>query len=867
MSGFTPMIEQYRSIKKEYAVCILFFRLGDFYEMFFEDAEIASRALEIVLTGRDGGREEKIPMCGVPYHAANNYIGKLLEKGYRVAICDQVEDPKQAKGIVKREVTRVVTPGTALEEAWLKDDNNYLVAVVIGDSQAALAYVDISTAEFGTCQFTGTDYTGQLRDELTRLKPSECLVSQWSGDSLLLTGDELKNMLITELAPEFFTKEQAREQLERHFGRSIIAASGLNDMPEALQAAGAILGFIEKTQKTSMNHLKYIRTYEVNDYMNIDRASRRNLELTASMRDGQTAGSLLGVIDRTRTGMGRRQLRSWLDRPLLDCRRINERLDAVEELLKKRLMRENLQDLLASIRDLERIAARVGAGIVNPRETLALKACLESVPALRNVGTGVESPLLMALFNLDQMPDLLAILDQSIDDNAPISTKDGGIIKEGYDEMVDELRKIAFAGDKWLIDYEAQEKERTGIKSLKVGYNKVFGYYIEITKSNLQQAPQEYVRKQTLVNAERFITEELKKFENEVLGAKEKLYSLEQSIFDEIRRKLQGYIEPIQTLGMQIAQLDVVACLAETAFLKDYHRPEVMPSGPISIKGGRHPVVESALGELRFVPNDTHLDPEGERLGIITGPNMGGKSTYLRQVALIAVLAQMGSFVPADEARIGLVDRLFTRVGASDDLAAGQSTFMVEMSETANIIRNLSPRSLVLLDEIGRGTSTFDGMSIARAIAEYLSNVDKARILFATHYHELTDLADKFRAAFNLCVSVKESGEEVVFLKKVMPGRADKSYGIHVARLAGLPNVITDRAEQILNHLEETREQDQHNREIMQQSLFEETNHPIIEALGDIDINNMTPVEALTLLQEWKKSISQPKGGLRLVRG
>ncbi|MGE5416955.1 MAG: DNA mismatch repair protein MutS [Acidobacteriota bacterium] len=867
MSGFTPMIEQYRSIKKEYADCILFFRLGDFYEMFFEDAEVASRALDIVLTGRDGGKTEKIPMCGVPYHAANNYIGKLLEKGYRVAICDQVEDPRLAKGIVKREVTRVVTPGTALEEAWLKDDNNYLVAVVIGEAQAALACVDISTAEFSTCQFAGADFVAQLCDELTRIKPAECLVSQWSGDSLLLTGEELKNMLVTELPPEVFSKEQAREKLERHFGRDAIAASGLKDMTEALQAAGAILGFIEKTHKTSMNHLKYIRTYEVNDYMNIDRASRRNLELTTSMRDGQTAGSLLGVIDRTRTGMGRRQLRSWLERPLLDCRRINERMDAVEELLSKRLLRENLQDMLATIRDLERIAARVGAGIVNPRETLALKACLESIPTIRNIGADSESPLLMALFNLDQLPDLLEILDQAIDENAPISTKDGGIIKEGYDETVDELRTIAFAGDKWLLDYEAQEKERSGIKSLKVGYNKVFGYYIEITKSNLQQAPPEYVRKQTLVNAERYITDELKKFENEVLGAKDKLYSLEQSLFDEVRKKLQGFIEQIQTLAMQIAQLDVVACLAETAFLNDYHRPEVLPAGPINIKGGRHSVVENALGEMRFVPNDTHLDPEGERLGIITGPNMGGKSTYLRQVALIAVLAQMGSFVPADEARIGLVDRLFTRVGASDDLAAGQSTFMVEMSETANIIRNLSPRSLVLLDEIGRGTSTFDGMSIARAIAEYLANIDRVRILFATHYHELTDMAEKYQAVFNLCVSVKESGDEVVFLKKVLPGRADKSYGIHVARLAGLPNVITDRAEQILDHLEDTREQDQHNREILQQSLFEEANHPIIEALGEIDINNMTPVEALTLLQEWKKAVSQPKSGLRLVRG
>lgn len=867
MSGLTPMMEQYRQIKKEYEDCILFFRLGDFYEMFFTDAEVASRELDIVLTSRDGGAE-RVPMCGVPYHAASTYIGRLLEKGYRVAICDQVEDPKLARGIVKREVTRVITPGTALEEGWLKEDNNFLASVVIEDSACGLAYVDVSTGEFAVCQFDGADAVDKLKDELYRLRPAECLVARWSGDGHIFSNEDIKAGVITEIAPEMFDINDAREKLTRQFGRNALAAAELDDRKEAIQAAGAILSFLEETQKTMMNHIRHIRTYRVDEAMVIDRASRRNLELTANLRDGKTEGSLLWVLDKTRTSMGRRQLRAWLEKPLMDCRRIEERLDAVEELVTDGFLRADLQAHLGFMRDLERLAARIGAGMINPREVLALSNCLQKVPEIKETGSRVKSPLLITLFNLNELGSLREFLEKAIDEKAPVSVRDGGIIKSGYNQQVDELRRIAFAGDQVLLEYESRERERTGIKSLKVGYNKVFGYYIEVTKANLAQVPPDYIRKQTLVNAERFITDELKHFETEVLSARERLSALEEELFNEIRNHLLRYVEDIQTLAMQLAQLDVLAALAEAAVANNYKRPSLTPHGPIIIKGGRHPVVEKSLKDTRFVPNDTRLDPDGERIAVITGPNMGGKSTYLRQVALITIMAQMGSFVPADEAVIGLVDRLFTRVGASDDLSGGQSTFMVEMSEVANIVRYLTPRSLVLLDEVGRGTSTFDGMSIARAIAEYMASYPGVRVLFATHYHELTDLADQFDSVINLCVSVKESGEDVIFLKKVLGGKADKSYGIHVARLAGLPPVITERAARILEQLEESRSRPAPKPVPVQQSLFGDEGHPVLEALKELNVNQLTPLEALNLLEKWQKMLAKGDGrSLRVVRG
>ncbi len=858
MSGFTPMIEQYRSIKKEYADCILFFRLGDFYEMFFEDAEIASRELDIVLTARESG-QHRIPMCGVPYHAANTYIKRLLDRGFRVAICDQVEDPKLAKGIVQREVTRVVTPGTALDETWLTEDNNFLAALVLNEDTAGFAYVDLLTGEFGACQLSGTRVRAGLMDEVARIRPAECLVPMWSSQEVQsMLGDEFPGILITEVDPAHFSQENAYPKLEKYFGNDIDSISRLKERREASSAAGALLGFIEETQRGVMSQLQRISVYQTSDYLGLDRATRSNLELTSNLRDGKKDGTLLAVLDRTRSSMGRRKLRAWLEQPLLDKNLINDRLDAVEELLKRREDREELQSILQRLRDIERIGGKIGAGVVNPRELLALKASLEEIPLLKKMGTAFQSRMLVELFDLDEMAATRGLIASAIDENAPANLREGGTIKEGYHPEVDRLRQIAFKGEKWLLDYEQAEKERTGIKSLKVGFNKVFGYYLEVTKANLSQVPADYIRKQTLVNAERYITEELKRYENEVLGAKERLIALEQELFANIRKTLQNDIEAIQKLSQQIAQIDALASLAQVAFENRYNRPVVTSTGPIRIRGGRHPVVEQYLGRPRFVPNDADLDPGGSRIGIVTGPNMGGKSTFLRQVALIVIMAQMGSFVPAEEAEIGLADNIFTRVGASDDISTGKSTFMVEMNEVANILRNATSRSLIILDEVGRGTSTYDGMSIARALAEYLVNIDGIRVLFATHYHELTDL-DKFPGVFNLCVSVKESGDDVIFLHKVLPGKADKSYGIHVARLAGLPQAVTQRAEEILDTLEIKNPKPVP----LQLSLFGDEEDPVIDAIKSLDINRLTPLEALNLIHEWQQMLN-PSGKQRI---
>lgn len=863
MSGFTPMMEQYRAVKKEYADCILFFRLGDFYEMFFEDAETASRELEIVLTARDGGAA-KVPMCGVPYHAADTYIGRLLEKGFRVAICDQVEDPKDAKGIVRREVTRVVTPGTALEEAWVKNERNYLLCVITGERQAGIAFVDLSTGEFGVCQFEGQAWQAELQDEFARLKPTECLVPRWDQDTQDIAGiGDSRGLVITEVDPELFSKDQARRKLAGHFGPTALALSGLSEMEEALRAAGAILAFIETTQRTVMDHIRHIKTYQMNDFMGIDKSSRRNLELTATLREGKKEGSLLAVLDHTRTVMGRRTLRAWLDQPLLDKQRIDERQDAVQELLAQREQREALQECLGHIRDLERIAAKIGAGMVNPRECLALVAALQKIPEIKDIGRQFHAPLLQLLFNLDEMADLSVYIEHAIDEQAPAITRDGGMIKTGYHDEVDALKKLAYQGDQWLIDYERSQKEATGIKTLKVGFNKVFGYYIEISRASAKEVPSDYVRKQTLVNAERFITDELKHFENEVLGAKEKLLRLELALYGEIKEYLRKYIEPIQTLAMMLAQLDTLSSLAEAAFLYGYNRPVIAKNGGIIIKGGRHPVVERVLDFKRFVPNDVTLEGGKERIGIVTGPNMGGKSTFLRQTALIVIMAQMGSFVPAEHAVIGIVDRVFTRVGAGDDLAAGQSTFMMEMVEVASILRYATNRSLVLLDEVGRGTSTYDGMSLARAIVEYLADRKGPMVLFATHYHELTDLAVSHSAVFNLCVVVKESDDEVIFLKKVIPGKADKSYGIHVAQMAGLPGEVTERAKHILAGLQQTGSTGSRNEMPLQPSLFGDDSGLIMEAIKQLDLNRLTPLQALNAIQEWQELLLAEEIGIR----
>jgi len=859
------MIEQYRTIKKEYADCILFFRLGDFYEMFFEDAETASRELDIVLTARDGG-QRKVPMCGVPYHAMGNYIRRLLEKGYRVAICDQVEDPKQAKGIVQRQVTRVVTPGTALDDTWLTEDHNYLAALVLNGDKAGLAYLDILTGDFRACQLQGAKVRTQIGDELARIKPSECLVPRWSDLGVKdIFRDELEQVVITEVDLESFDKTSAYLLLDRSFNGNQSVVRELLDKPEAAIAAGALLEFIERTQKAVMSHLRPPAVYQIFNYLGLDRTSRRNLELTCNLRDGKREGSLLGVLDRTRTAMGRRNIRAWLEQPLLDAEAIEERLDAVEELLNQRGLREDVQSLLLRFRDIERIAGKIGAGVVSPRELLALLSSLEAIPELKLAGAAVKSSRLRSLFDMDDFISTRDLIRRAIDENAPAHLRDGGVIKAGFHERVDELRELAFAGEKWLLAYEQTERERSGIKSLKVGFNRVFGYYLEVTKANLDQVPPDYIRKQTLANAERYITEELKRYENEVLGARDRLIALEQDLFAQIRQALQGVIADLQTLSAQIAEIDTLASLAQVAFENYYRRPRINPRGPLVVKGGRHPVVEKYLGESRFVPNDISLDPDGSRIGIVTGPNMGGKSTFLRQAALIVIMAQMGSFVPAEDAEIGLVDHIFTRVGASDDLSTGKSTFMVEMVEVANILRNSTPRSLIILDEVGRGTSTYDGMSIARALAEHLAGMEGVRVLFATHYHELTDLAEKNPPIFNLCVSVKESGDEVIFMRKVLPGKADKSYGIHVARLAGLPGAVTARAEQILESLEETRARTAVR--TVQPRLFDEEEHPIVDAVKSIEINNLTPLEALNLINAWKKMLTSAEAGRKRAKG
>ncbi len=847
------MMEQYRNIKKEYADCILFFRLGDFYEMFFSDAEVASRELDIVLTSRDGGGI-KVPMCGVPHHAYANYVGKLLEKGYRVAICEQVEDTRQAKGLVDREVIRVITPGTAMEEAWISEDNNYLAAIVMNGDKSGLAFLDILTGDFQACQLEGERVRNELRDELARLNPTECLIPRWVMDAYAEVLDEnLSHTLLTEVDPEYFTLSGAMERIEKYYQGSSLTTE-LRSNPEAATASGALLAFVESTQKLTLSHLRPITLYQPASYLGMDRNSRLNLELVANLRDGSRQGSLIGELDFTRTSMGRRLLRVWIEHPLLDTKLIERRLGAVEELLDNRTVREDLSAELAKVRDIERIAGKIGVGLVNPRELLALKSCLESVPELKHQGISLTSPLVRDLLDMNEVPSARDLIAAAIDDSAPALMKDGGVIKPGFNLGIDELRRIAFESDQWLVDYEQKERVRSGIKSLKIGYNRVFGYYLEVTRSNAGQVPADYTRKQTLVNAERFITEELKLFENEILGARERLMAMEQEVYLEIRTSLKEDIEAIQGLAGKLAGLDALISLAQAAFANRYTRPGIKPRGAIVIKGGRHPVVEKMLTDYRFVPNDCLLDPSGRRLGIVTGPNMGGKSTYLRQVALIVIMAQMGSFVPADEADIGIVDQVFTRIGASDDLSSGKSTFMVEMVEVANIVRHSTSRSLLILDEIGRGTSTYDGMSIARALAEYLASNEGVRALFATHYHELTDLADKFDSVFNLCVSVKESGEEVIFLRRVIPGKADKSYGIHVAKLAGIPREITRRAEIILEGLE-----DQSINPVnvtVQPSLFEEE-HPVVDAVRAADVNRLTPLEALNLINEWKNILAR----------
>ncbi len=869
MTKLTPMMQQYKAIKEEYPDCILFFRLGDFYEMFFEDAEIAAQVLEIVLTARDAGSGVRVPMCGVPYHAADTYASRLIAKGYRVAICEQVEDPNTAKGLVKREVVRVITPGTITDLSMLEaGENNNLVALAESESSIGLAVIDVSTGDFQVTELSGQEAPSQVISELFRLRPAECLIPAWSHHESLLYefADKVQNVVFTQMDPAYYQYAEGEKRLKDFFGVEDLSELGLEEWPAAVVAASVLLVFLETTCRAQLKHLCRIRRYQPREFLGLDVNTRRSLELTHSIRDGRKDGSLLAVLDCCRTPMGRRLLKRWLEQPLVDVPSINERLDAVEEMHGSYALRESIRERLGDIQDIERLAGRVGSGAVNPRELLGLKNSLASLPALRGFLPQVKSSLLRRALDLDLMEDVHDLLDSALNEEAPVSVREGGIIRSGYNNEVDELRKVAFEGREWLLEYEQKERERTGIKSLKVGFNRVFGYYIEVTKPNVPLVPPHYVRKQTLVNGERFITEDLKRFEEKVLSAREKLAALEQELFQELRERVVLHLSRLQRVARALAELDVITCLAEVAFRYNYVRPVVDDSGIIFIKNGRHPVVERSLVGESFVPNDTFIGSEERRLAIITGPNMGGKSTYMRQVALITILAQMGSFVPASQARIGVVDRVFTRIGASDDLAGGQSTFMVEMLEVAHILKGATPRSLIILDEIGRGTSTFDGMSIAQAILEFIAKEIRAKTLFATHYHELTGLEEVLPGIFNLSVSVKESSGTVVFLKKVIPGRADKSYGIHVAGLAGLPEAVVERANEILEGLEGKKETpkpgaEEGAKKVVQLALFQEE-HPVVEEIRLLDIDNITPREALQLLYRWqgKLSASGPKG-------
>lgn len=854
MAGYTPMIEQYLNIKREHRDAILFFRLGDFYEMFFEDAQTASRELDIVLTARDGG-DAKIPMCGVPHHAANNYIARLIGKGHKVAICDQVENPKQAAGIVRREVTKIITPGTILDDSMLDEGkNNYLAAVVDEDGLIGLAYIDVSTGSFSVTEMSGPESKSWLDAELQRLEPAECLLPAGSSlDSLWQDNFSYQGMVLTKIAEGVASREEARLVLLKHLGVVSLEGYGIEHYSAGIKAAGIIVSFLNATQKTSLNHIRSIAAYQNNSFMELDAFTRRNLELTASLREGKKEGTLLAVLDLCRTPMGKRTLKKWLEQPLIDIKQINKRLESVEELVNDIKLRQESREILNKIYDLERLAGKLGSGIITPRDLLALKQSLTVLPLLSQLLSTCSSKYLQELSGLDLLADVYAIIDNAISEDAPLSIKEGGIIKEGYNGEIDELKLLGSEGKAWLVALENREKERTAIRTLKVGYNRVFGYYIEVSNASRNLIPADYIRKQTLVNAERFITEELKNYEEKILGAREKLYELEYKCFLVIRDMLQQFIASIQETAGAVAALDVLASLGQAAYLNDYVRPVLSRDGKIEIKSGRHPVVEKALQDARFVPNDINMNNQKARFAIITGPNMGGKSTYLRQTAILVLMAQMGSFIPADDARIGIVDRIFTRVGASDDLTAGHSTFMVEMLELAKIINNAGPNSLVILDEIGRGTSTYDGLSIAQAASEFIHDKIGAKTLFATHYHELTRLADNYPGIYNLSVSVLESGDNVTFLKKVLPGKADKSYGIHVAKLAGIPAKVVARAYDILDGLE-TDESPYTTSRPEQMSLFGDERSPILEELEGLNVDNLSPRDALQILYRWKDS-------------
>ena len=862
------MMQHYLQTKEEYKDCILFYRLGDFYEMFFEDAKIVSKELELTLTGKSCGLEERAPMCGVPFHAADTYINRLVAKGYKVAICEQVEDPKTAKGIVKREVIKIVTPGTNTDMASLDETcNNYIMCISLEDDIYGIATSDVTTGEFLVSE---VDSDRKLLDEINRFSPSEIICNEEfniSGFDIADLRDRL-NISVSVLDSWFFGEDLAKETLLMHFNTKTLISLGLEDYDAGVIASGALLKYLYETQKNSLNNILDIHPYSIGKYMIIDSSSRRNLELVETMREKQKRGSLLWVLDKTKTAMGARLLRSYVKQPLIDKDEIIKRQDFIEELNSKEICREELRAFLAPIYDLERLITRITYQSANPRDMIAFRNSLQMLPDIKNVLDGLNCDLAEEIKNdFDCLVDLHKLLLDSIQEEPPISVRDGDIIRQGYNEEVDRLRNAKTEGKTWLAELEAKEKESTGIKNLRIKYNKVFGYYLEVTNSFKDLVPDYYVRKQTLTNAERYITPELKELEDTILGSEDRLVSLEYELFRQVRDEIAGNVSRIQKTAHALAALDAFVSLALVASQNNYCRPDINTEGVINIKGGRHPVVEKMITNDLFIDNDTYLDNGNNRISIITGPNMAGKSTYMRQSALIVLMAQIGSFVPATSADIGIVDRIFTRVGASDDLASGQSTFMVEMNEVANILRNATANSLLILDEIGRGTSTFDGLSIAWAVVEHISNPELlgAKTLFATHYHELTELEGKLDNVNNYCIAVKEKGDDIVFLRKIIKGGADKSYGIQVAKLAGLPDSVVERAKVIVNNLLENditgivknisvETIQPQITEVRQLSLFDnDYTNEVLDEIKNLDLANLTPIEALNKLYELQK--------------
>lgn len=872
MAGYTPMMQKYLETKEEYKDCILFYRLGDFYEMFFEDAQIASKELEITLTGKDCGVEERAPMCGVPYHAVEGYLNKLVSKGYKVAICEQVEDPKLAKGLVKREVVRIVTPGTNMDANALDESkNNYLMCVTYLPSKVGIALSDVTTGDFFT---TEVEDTKKLMDEIMKYQPKEIVCN----DAFLVSGmdlEDLKGRLgisIYTLDAHYFDDENAKKILMKHFHIHTLIGLGIEDFPAGVIACGALLTYLYDTQKNSLSHIRHIYPYISSKFMLLDSSTRRNLELTETLREKQKRGSLLWVLDKTKTAMGGRMLRSFIEQPLVEKKDIMNRLDAVEELSSDSVSRDELREYLNPIYDLERLLGRISFKTANPRDMIAFRNSLSMLPPIKTVLKAFEKELLNEIQNeIDPLEDICSLIGSAIEEDPPFSIREGGFIKEGFDEDIDRLRSAKQDGKKWLAALEEEDRERTGIKNLKIKYNKVFGYYFEVTNSYSGLVPEDYIRKQTLANAERYTTPRLKELEDTILNAEDKLNTLEYDLFCQIRDAIALEIDRIQRTAKAIAKLDVFCSLSLVAERNGYVRPKINEKGVIDIKDGRHPVVERMIDHDMFIANDTYLDNASHCISVITGPNMAGKSTYMRQTALIVLMAQIGSFVPAKTANIGLVDRIFTRVGASDDLASGQSTFMVEMNEVANILRNATQNSLLILDEIGRGTSTFDGLSIAWAVIEHISNrrLLGAKTLFATHYHELTELEGKMGNVNNYCIAVKEQGDDIVFLRKIIKGGADKSYGIQVAKLAGVPDMVIDRAKEIVKQLldnditekiqqiaietsQETRGKKVEKPdeiEMGQISLFDTVkDEDVIKEIRELDISAMTPIDALNTL-------------------